>query len=147
MNEQNYTLHFYFSPNSVHTFDMATSTMMGRPAATDFMFVNIARPQDMNDKKTRKRINSHVMKPIGAARRCNRSGQKIRLSLNSAEATPQVAEVTPKPALPDMETSNPVHPSEAFPPKLKLSPSLPPYERPTSYPMSTRTTRILHFCQ
>lgn len=117
-----------------------------RRSATDFMFVNIARPQDMNNKKMRKRINSHVMKPIGAARRCHRPGQIIRLRLNSAEATPQVAEIAQKPALPDMETPNSVHPSEAFPSKLKLAPSLPSYERPTSYPMSTRTTRILHFC-
>lgn len=119
---------------------------MRRPA-TDFMFVNIARPQDMNDKKTRKKINSHVMKPIGAARRCNRPGQIIRLRLNSAEATPQVAEISQNPALSDMQTPNPVHPSEASPPKLKLAPSLPSYERPTSYPMSNRTTRILHFCK
>jgi hypothetical protein len=118
---------------------------MSLPHATDFMFVNIARPQDMNDKKIRKRINSHVMKPIGAARRCHRPGQKIRVTLNSTEAAPQVAEIAQRPALPDMETSNPVHPG-AFPSTLKLTPSLPPYERPTSYPMSTRTTRILHFC-
>lgn len=140
-----YTLHLYSSLNFFHTFDMATSTTMRRPA-TDFMFVNIARPQDMNDRKTRKRINSHVMKPIGAARRCHRPGQIIRLRLNSAEATPQVAKKAQIPALSDMQTPNPVQPSEAFPSKLKLAPSLPPYERPTSYPMSTRTTRILHFC-
>ncbi|SPJ72281.1 uncharacterized protein FTOL_02009 [Fusarium torulosum] len=119
---------------------------MSLPPATDFMFVNIARPQDMNDKKTRKRINSHVMKPIGAARRCNRSGQKIQLILKSTEAASQVAEIAQRPALPDIETPNPVHPSpETFPSAFKLAPSLPPYERPTSYPMSNRTARILHF--
>jgi hypothetical protein len=127
---------------------MATSATMILPPATDFMFVNIARPQDMNDKKTRKRINSHVMKPIGAARRCNRSGQKVKVILKSTEAAPQIAEIEQKPALPDMETPNPVHPSpEVFPSTLKLATSLSPYERPTSYPMSTRTTKILHFCQ
>ncbi|KAF5979211.1 hypothetical protein FCOIX_5420 [Fusarium coicis] len=57
---------------------MSTSRVSNHPPAVELMLVNIARPQDIKDRKTQRRINSHVMKPIGITRRRARPDDKIQ---------------------------------------------------------------------
>ncbi|RBA18474.1 hypothetical protein FPRO05_10769 [Fusarium proliferatum] len=63
-----------------------------RPAV-ELMFVNIARPQDIKDRKTQRRINSHVMKPIGITRRRARPDDKTEVTFKSLKSLSQNPEV------------------------------------------------------
>ncbi|KAF5574515.1 hypothetical protein FPCIR_13568 [Fusarium pseudocircinatum] len=68
---------------------MSTSRVSNQPPAVELMFVNIARPQDIKDRKTQRRINSHVMKPIGITRRRARPDDQIQVTLKSVKSLSQ----------------------------------------------------------
>ncbi|KAJ4321426.1 hypothetical protein N0V84_005348 [Fusarium piperis] len=57
------------------------------------MFVSITRPEQIKDRSTQRKINRHVMKPIGRARRRKPKNEKIELTLRSEETSPATAVV------------------------------------------------------
>ncbi|TXB98667.1 hypothetical protein FocTR4_00012437 [Fusarium oxysporum f. sp. cubense] len=130
---------------------MSTSRVSNFPPAVELMFVNIARPEDIKDRKTQRKINSHVMKPIGVTRRRARPVDKIETTLNSIKSTSQHRGVC-KSSLAQSNTSStgirtPESSSWAFEYRhsLDLVPSLCPSQKPSRYPMSARTSSMLHF--
>ncbi|EXM04499.1 hypothetical protein FOIG_04714 [Fusarium odoratissimum NRRL 54006] len=125
---------------------MSTSRVSNFPPAVELMFVNIARPEDIKDRKTQRKINSHVMKPIGVTRRRARPVDKIETTLNSIKSTSQHRGVC-KSSLAQSNTSStgirtPESSSWAFEYRhsLDLVPSLCPSQKPSRYPMSARTS-------
>ncbi|CVL00446.1 uncharacterized protein FMAN_09888 [Fusarium mangiferae] len=119
--------------------------------AVELMFVNITRPQDIKDRKTQRRINSHVMKPIGITRRRARPDDKTESTLKSVKSLSQAPGVTCKGSSASSNTSSPgiktPETSWAFEYRhsLNLVPSLCPYQKPSRYPISARTSSMLHF--
>ncbi|KAI7770524.1 hypothetical protein LZL87_002895 [Fusarium oxysporum] len=131
---------------------MSTSQVSNYPPAVELMFVNIARPQDIKDRKTQRKINSHVMKPIGITRRRVRPVDKIEMTLQSIESKSQNLGGVYKSSLASSNSSipgtgTPETSSWAFGYRhsLNLVPSLCPYQKPSRYPMSARTSSMLHF--
>ncbi|KAL9565689.1 hypothetical protein ACKAV7_009871 [Fusarium commune] len=131
---------------------MSTSQVSNYPPAVELMFVNIARPQDIKDRKTQRKINSHVMKPIGITRRRVRPVDKIEMTLQSIESKSQNLGGVYKSSLASSNSSSagtgtPETSSWAFGYRhsLNLVPSLCPYQKPSRYPMSARTSSMLHF--
>ncbi|KAI1028150.1 hypothetical protein LB504_012467, partial [Fusarium proliferatum] len=119
--------------------------------AVELMFVNITRPQDIKDRKTQRRINSHVMKPIGITRRRARPDDKTESTLKSVKSLSQAPGVTCKGSSASSNTSSPgiktPETSWAFEYRhsLNLVPSLCPHQKPSRYPISARTSSMLHF--
>ncbi|CZR40698.1 uncharacterized protein FPRO_10286 [Fusarium proliferatum ET1] len=119
--------------------------------AVELMFVNIARPQDIKDRKTQRRINSHVMKPIGITRRRARPDDKTEVTFKSLKSLSQNPEVACKVSPVSSNISSPgirtPETSWAFEYRhsLHLVPSLCSYPKPSGYPISTRTSSMLHF--
>lgn len=58
------------------------------------MFVSITRPDQIKDRNTQRKINRHVMKPIGMARRRKQKNEKMEVALKSVE-TPSSTAVVP----------------------------------------------------
>ncbi|KAJ3459254.1 hypothetical protein MRS44_015327 [Fusarium solani] len=56
-----------------------------KPPKADLMFVSITRPDQIKDRNTQRKINRHVMKPIGLARRRKQKNQKMELALKPVE--------------------------------------------------------------
>ncbi|CCT70896.1 uncharacterized protein FFUJ_09080 [Fusarium fujikuroi IMI 58289] len=116
--------------------------------AVELMFVNIARPQDIKDRKTQRRINSHVMKPIGITRRRARPDDKTEVTLKSLKSLSQHPEVACKGSSVSSNTSSPgiraPETSWAFRYRhsMNLAPSLCSYSMPRGYPISTRTSTV-----
>ncbi|KAI1063447.1 hypothetical protein LB506_012792 [Fusarium annulatum] len=114
--------------------------------AVELMFVNIARPQDIKDRKTQRRINSHVMKPIGITRRRARPDDKTEVTLKSLKSLSQHPEVGCKGSSVSSNTSSPgirvPETSWAFEYRhsMSLVPSLCSYSMPRGYPISARTS-------
>lgn len=132
---------------------MSTSRVSNYPPAVELMFVNIARPQDIKDRKTQRKINSHVMKPIGITRRRALPVDKIEMTLQSIESTSQNLGGVYKSSLASPNSSSPGTGTPetsswalGYRHSLNLVPSLCPYQKPSGYPMSARTSSMLHFC-
>ncbi|KAJ4247429.1 hypothetical protein NW762_013104 [Fusarium torreyae] len=131
---------------------MSTSRVNNLPPVADLMFVNIGRPEDIKDRKTQRKINSHVMKPIGVTRRRARPNEKIEITLKSIESTSRYPGVLHKNSLASSNTSYLGFKAQetsswAFGSRhsLNLVPSLSPYQKPSRCPMSARTNNLLHF--
>ncbi|KAF4968105.1 hypothetical protein FSARC_4466 [Fusarium sarcochroum] len=131
---------------------MSTSQVSDFHSVADLMFVNISRPQDIKDRQTQKKINSHVMKPIGVTRRRVRPNQKIEMTFRSLETTQQHPDDIHEKSLPILDTSSLGSKAQetsfwAFGSRhsLNLVPSLCPDRKPSGYPMSDRTNKILLF--
>lgn len=128
-------------------------TMSTSHPAVELMFVNIARPQDIKDRKTQRRINSHVMKPIGITRRRARPDDKTEIPLKSVKSLSQYPVIAYKSSLASSNTSSPGTKVPETSPwsleyrhSLNLVPSVCSYPKPSRYPISARTSSMLHFC-
>ncbi|SCB65295.1 unnamed protein product [Fusarium graminearum] len=146
---------------------MSQTELHNPPPTTDFLFVNIARPQDIKNRRTQKKINSHVMKPIGLTRRRHRPNKAIPITLpspahsdsNGSEKLPVPTVVSTADSLPrdenprdrdesDHNASAQDTPSSAPIPRhcLRLIPSpVPEQKKFRSLPMSARTRKMIHF--
>ncbi|KAF5548368.1 hypothetical protein FPHYL_9983 [Fusarium phyllophilum] len=131
---------------------MSTPQVSNYPRGVELMFVNIARPEDIKNRETQKRINSHVMKPIGITRRRARPYDKVEVPSKSTESTPQCQGVVCKGSSATSNTSSPGNrPPEAsswgfgYRHSLNLVPSLWPSQKSSKYPMSARTSSMLRF--
>ncbi|KPA35504.1 hypothetical protein FLAG1_11788, partial [Fusarium langsethiae] len=138
---------------------MSTTQLHNPPPTTEFLFVNIARPQDIKNRKTQKKINSHVMKPIGLTRRRrHRPNKTIPITLpspsdsepNSSENlhVPTVDCTTTNVSPRDRDAPDENAPSPASIPRhcLRLIPSpVPEQKKIRSLPMSARTSKMIHF--
>ncbi|CEI39909.1 unnamed protein product [Fusarium venenatum] len=137
---------------------MSHTQLHNPPPTTDFLFVNIARPQDIKNRKTRKRINSHVMKPIGLTRRRHQPNKTIPITLPSPpNSEPNSSGILPVPAVTctvtdssprDQNVPDQNEPSLAPVPRhcLRLIPCpVPEQKNIRSLPMSARTSKMIHF--
>ncbi|EKJ70871.1 hypothetical protein NXS19_012849 [Fusarium pseudograminearum] len=145
---------------------MSQTKLHNPPPTTDFLFVNIARPQDIKNRGTQKKINSHVMKPIGLTRRRHRPNKTIPITLpspphsdsNSSEKLPVSTVVSTADSLAPgqnardrdesdhnasaQDTSSAPIPRHC----LRLIPSpVPEQKKFRSLPMSARTSKMIHF--
>ncbi|KAF5227931.1 hypothetical protein FAUST_11449 [Fusarium austroamericanum] len=145
---------------------MSQTQLHKPPPTTDFLFVNIARPQDIKNRRTQKKINSHVMKPIGLTRRRRRPNKAIPITLpspphsdsNGSEKLPVPTVVSAADSLPRDENTrgrdesdhnaSAQDTSSAPIPRhcLRLIPSpVPEQKKFRSLPMSARTSKMIHF--
>ncbi|PTD10080.1 hypothetical protein FCULG_00007645 [Fusarium culmorum] len=145
---------------------MSQTQLHKPPPTTDFLFVNIARPQDIKNRRTQKKINSHVMKPIGLTRRRRRPNKAIPITLpspphsdsNGSEKLPVPTVVSTANSLPRDENTrgrdesdhnaSAQDTSSAPIPRhcLRLIPSpVPEQKKFRSLPMSARTSKMIHF--
>ncbi|OBS19031.1 hypothetical protein FPOA_10756 [Fusarium poae] len=135
---------------------MSHSQLNNPPPTTDFLFVNIARPEDMKNRKTRKRINSHVMKPIGLTRKRHRPNKMITTTLPTPpDSEPNNSDISPVLAVDCTTTDSlprnrdiPAGQSSAPIPRhcLRLIPCpVPEQKKIRSLPMSARTSKMIHF--
>ncbi|KAF5543970.1 hypothetical protein FMEXI_6806 [Fusarium mexicanum] len=129
-----------------------SSRVSNYPPAVELMFVNIAQPQDIKDRKTRRRINSHVMKPIGITRRRARPDDQRETTLKSIKSAPRHPGIVCKNSSTSSNTSSPGIGTPqtssyglGLRHSLNLVPFLCPSQNPGRYPMSARTSSMLHF--
>jgi hypothetical protein len=103
------------------------------------MFVSITRPDQIKDRNTQRKINRHVMKPIGLARRRKQKNGQIELALKPVE-TPSSTAVAPWQADDNIEYASRLY--------MQSIPSPMSADQDLNYRhFSSRAYKIIAFCK